>query len=121
MKNISRLKSTEDSINVAKSVCEIVFKIVDENQSQGSQPDGGSEEQENQEGGSSDGGGNGTEVDTGDAQMTPDDNAQAGEELNDRVKKQVENIFQKSQDFLDGKTQKTKLTKRVTSRLLMQC
>ena len=111
MKNISRLKSTEDSINVAKSVCEIVFKIVDENQSQGSQPDGGSEEQENQEGGSSDAGGDGTKVDTGDAQMTPDDNAQAGEELNDRVKKQVENIFQKSQDFLDGKTQKTKLTK----------
>ena len=52
MKNISRLKSTEDSINVAKSVCEIVFKIEDENQSQGSQPDGGSEQQENQEGGS---------------------------------------------------------------------
>jgi len=111
MKNISRLKSTEDSINVAKSVCEIVFKIVDENQSQGSQPDGGSEEQENQEGGSSDAGGNGTEVDTGGAEMKPDDNAQAGEELNDRVKKQVENIFQKSQDFLDGKTQKSKLTK----------
>ena len=111
MKNISRLKSTEDSINVAKSVCEIVFKIVDENQSQGSQPDGGSEEQENQEGGSSDAGGNGTEVDTGDAEMKPDDNAQAGEELNDRTKRQVESIFQKSQDFLDGKTQKTKLTK----------
>ena len=109
MKNISRLKSTEDSINVAKSVCEIVFKVVDENQSQGSQPDGGSEEQENQEGGSPNG--DGTEIDTGDAQMTPDDNAQAGEDLNDRVKKQVENIFQKSQDFLDGKTQKTKLTK----------
>ena len=111
MKNISRLKSTEDSINVAKSVCEIVFKIVDENQSQGSQPDGGSEEQENQEGGSPNGDGNGTEVDTGDAEMKPDENAQAGEELNDRVKKQVENIFQKSQDFLDGKTQKSKLTK----------
>ena len=28
MKNISRLKSTEDAINVAKTVCEIVFKIV---------------------------------------------------------------------------------------------
>ena len=111
MKNISRLKSTEDSINVAKSVCEIVFKIVDENQSQGSQPDGGSEEQENQEGGSPNGDGNGTEVDTGDAQMTPDDNAQAGEELSESQKKQVSNIFKKSQDFLDGKTQKSKLTK----------
>ena len=52
--------------------------------------------------------------------MTPDDNAQAGEELNERTKRQVENIFQKSQDFLDGKTQKTKLTKAdKTSRLLM--
>ena len=112
MKNISRLKSTEDSINVAKSVCEIVFKIVDENQSQGNQPDGGSEESESPEGeGSSSNAGGGTEVDTGDAQMTPDDNAQAGEELNERTKRQVESIFQKSQDFLDGKTQKTKLTK----------
>ena len=113
MKNISRLKSTEDSINVAKSVCEIVFKIVDENQCQGNQPDGGLEEQETQEGeGSSpNGDGNGTEVDTGDAEMKPDENAQVGEELNDRTKKQVENIFKKSQDFLDGKTQKSKLTK----------
>ena len=112
MKNISRLKSTEDAINVAKTVCEIVFKIVEENQSQGNQPDNGSEEQENQEGGSSSpNDGNGTEVDTGDAEMTPDENAQAGEELNERTKRQVENIFQKSQDFLDGKTQKTKLTK----------
>ena len=112
MKNISRLKSTEDAINVAKTVCEIVFKIVEENQSQGNQPDNGSEEQENQEGGSSSpNDGNGTEVDTGDAEMKPDDNAQAGEELNDRTKKQVENIFKKSQDFLDGKTQKSKLTK----------
>ena len=112
MKNISRLKSTEDSINVAKSVCEIVFKIVEENQSQGNQPDGGSEEQENQEGGSSSpNDGNGTEVDTGDAEMKPDDNAQAGEELSESQKKQVSNIFKKSQDFLDGKTQKTKLTK----------
>ena len=112
MKNISILKSTEDAINVAKTVCEIVFKIVEENQSQGNQPDNGSEEQENQEGGSSSpNDGNGTEVDTGDAEMKPDDNAQAGEELNDRTKKQVENIFKKSQDFLDGKTQKSKLTK----------
>ena len=113
MKNISRLKSTEDAINVAKTVCEIVFKIVEENQSQGNQPEqGGSEEQEAQEGeGSSPNNGGGTEVDTGDAEMTPDENAQAGEELNDRTKTQVENIFKKSQDFLDGKTQKSKLTK----------
>ena len=43
--------------------------------------------------------------------MKPDDNAQAGEELSESQKKQVSNIFKKSQDFLDGKTQKTKLTK----------
>ena len=113
MKNISRLKDTNDSIEVAKSICEIVFKMVEENQSQGNQPEqGGSEESESSEGeGSSPNDGNGTEVDTGDAEMKPDENAQAGEELSDRQKKQVENIFKKSQDFLDGKTQKTKLTK----------
>ena len=29
MKNISRLRSTDDSIDVAKSICDIVFKLVD--------------------------------------------------------------------------------------------
>ncbi len=81
MKNISRLKSTDDAIELAKSVCEIVFKIVDsvkqpeDGSSQGQDDNDSSESDENNESnGSSDGGGSsdGTEIDTGDAQMSPD-------------------------------------------------
>ena len=80
MKNISRLKSTDDVIQLAKSVCEIVFKIVDSVvQPEDGNGEGNNENTENGENKDSDGnaGGNdssdGTEVDTGDAQMTPDD------------------------------------------------
>ena len=35
MKNISRLKSTDDVIEVAKSICDVVFKLVGENKGDG--------------------------------------------------------------------------------------
>ena len=126
MKNISRLKSTDDAIQLAKSVCEIVFKIVDSVQqpedgsSQGQEDNDSSENDENNESnGSSDGGGSsdgdGTEIDTGDAQMTPDGGEPtetSGEELSPQMQKQIQNMFQKQKEFLDGKTQKTQLTKK---------
>jgi hypothetical protein len=124
MKNISRLKSTDDAIQLAKSVCEIVFKIVDSVQqpedgsSQGQDDNDSSESDENNESnGSSDGGGSsdGTEIDTGDAQMSPDGGEPTesnGEELSPQQQKQIENMFEKQKEFLDGKTKKTTLTKK---------
>jgi len=124
MKNISRLKSTDDAIQLAKSVCEIVFKIVDSVQqpedgsSQGQDDNDSSESDENNESnGSSDGGGSsdGTEVDTGDAQMTPDGGSpteSSGEELSPQQQKQIQNMFDKQKEFLDGKTPKSTLTKK---------
>jgi len=122
MKNISRLRSTDDSIQLAKSVCEIVFGIVDSvKQPEEGNSDGNNENTENGENkeseGSSDGGGSsdGTEVDTGDAQMSPDGGEPtetSGEELSPQQQKQIQNMFDKQKDFLDGKTQKTQLTKK---------
>ena len=124
MKNISRLKSTDDAIQLAKSVCEIVFKIVDSvKQPEEGNSDGNNENTENGENkeseGSSDGGGSsdgdGTEVDTGDAQMTPEDGEPTesnGQELSPQQQKQISNMFERQKEFLDGKTKKTQLTKK---------
>ena len=122
MKNISRLKSTDDAIQLAKSVCEIVFKIVDSVvQPEDGNSDGNNENTENGENKDSDGnaGGNdssdGTEVDTGDAQMTPDGGKpteSSGDELTPQQQKQIQNMFDKQKEFLDGKTPKSTLTKK---------
>ena len=118
MSNISRLKSTDDSIELSKSVCEIVFGLVDKVKGNGEGNEENSENGENKDSeGSSDGGGSsdGTEIDTGDAEMNPNGGESGesdGEELTPQQKKQIENMFEKQKDFLDGKTQKTKLTKK---------
>lgn len=122
MKNISRLKSTDDAIQLAMSVCEIVFKIVDSVvQPEDGNSDGNNENTENGEDKDSEGnaGGNdssnGTEVDTGDAQMTPDDGASTesnGDELTPQQQKQIQNMFDKQKEFLDGQTPKSTLSKK---------
>ena len=119
MKNISRLRSTDDAIDVAKSICDIVFKLVEENQGSGQQNGDGQEDNEGEQknGSSPNSGGNGTEVDTGDAEMTPDENAEVGEstegeEISSSMEKSIEKIFQNTKDLLEGTTPKTKMTKK---------
>ena len=122
MKNIKRLKSTDDAIQLAKSVCEIVFKIVDSVvQPEDGNGEGNNENTENGENKDSDGnaGGNdssdGTEVDTGDAQMTPDDGTPTDSNSNDltpQQQKQIQNMFDKQKEFLDGQTPKSTLSKK---------
>jgi|TARA_R110001592_G_scaffold83874_1_gene248399 uncharacterized protein with von Willebrand factor type A (vWA) domain len=121
MKNISRLKSTDDAIEVAKSVCDVVFKLVEENQGAGQQKQNGEGEEdsegEEENGSSPNSGGDGTEVDSGDKEMTPEDSqptdgeATEGEEISDSMKKSVENIYKKTKELLEGKTPKSKMTK----------
>jgi len=106
MKNILRLKSTDDSIQLAMSVCEIVFGIVDSvkqpEESEGQDDNENSENNENTDSeGSSDGGGS-----------KPEDSESNGNELSPQQQKQIQNMFDKQKDFLDGKTQKTQLTKK---------
>ena len=122
MKNILRLKSTYDSIELAESICDIVFKMVGDknlddngNGKNNEKREGGDDADSN--GGSGSGSdGEGTEVDTGDKEMTPGDDATEGEpvngsELSDSMKKSIERIFEKEKELLDGKTKKTKMTK----------
>jgi len=117
MKNILRLKSTDDVIEVAKSVCDIVFKLVDENKGDGKQNENGegeedSDGEEKKEGGSPSSSG-GTEIDTGDKEMTPmDGEPTEGEEISDSMKKSIEKIFNDTKELLDGNTKKTKMTKK---------
>ena len=120
MKNISRLKSTDDVIELAKSVCEIVFGIMSKVSNDGN-GEGNNEESENDENNESQDnpGGNessdGTEVDTGDAQMTPEGGEPTesnGQELSPQQQKQIQNMFDKQKEFLDGKTPKSTLTKK---------
>ena len=121
MKNISRLKSTDDAIELAKSVCEVVWGVVDNAPSNGN-GEGNNEESENDENNESQdnpsGGGessDGTEVDTGDAQMTPDGGEPTesnGQELSPQQQKQISNMFEKQKEFLDGQTPKSTLTKK---------
>ena len=108
MKNILRLKSTDDSIQLSKSVCEIVFGIIDsvqqpeEGNSDGQDDNENSENDENRESnGSSDGGGS-----------KPEGSESKGEKLSPQMEKQIKNMFDKQKDFLDGKTQKSQLTKK---------
>ena len=120
MGNISRLKNTEDVIEVASEVCKLVFKMIESSEVTGKgegegTPEDTDGEQQESETSSSPSPSGGTEVDTGDKQMTPDQDSvptpSNGDELNPKIQKQVENLFKKEQDFLDGKTQKGKLTK----------
>ena len=116
MKNISRLKSTDDVIEVAKSICDVVFKLVDENTGGGKPENGEGEEDsegEEENGSSSNNNGGGTEVDSGDKEMTPEDGEPTeGEEISSSMEKSIERIFKNTKDLLEGKTPKTKLTKK---------
>ena len=128
LKNVLRL-SPEGVIDLARKVSDIVFKIVDTigkptNDENGSgKPESQNGDEENEESDSQMGGG--TTIDTGDAEMTPGDNAELGEdesgensnsvdfeELSDRQKKSLMNAIEKAKEFMDGKTPKTKLTKK---------
>ena len=113
IKNISRLQGTSGAIEVAHQVCEIIFPMIDsvKNQEQG---DG--EESEDQDGESQDtdskagASGEGSDEQDTDSGDTQPDNSSLPQ-LNDRVKRQLENLLNKEKDLLNGKTPKSKLTK----------
>ena len=119
MKNISRLKSTDDTIEVAKSVCDVVFKLVEDFKGKGEgngTPEESDEGKEKKEGESPSSSG-GSQVDTDDKEMTPEDGESTdgesteGEEISESMKKSIESIYKKTKELLEGKTPKTKMTK----------
>ena len=131
MKNILRLKSTDDVIELAKSVSEIIFGLVDisngEGDNQNQNQNGQEEENTDSDGTPSDDDNNndsdGEESDEDGSQTsapTPSDSENSeensdeseGEELSERQEKQIKKMFDDQKEMLDGRTKKTKLTKK---------
>ena len=113
LKNIGRLEGTSGAIEVARNICETIFPLIDarSNRQQEQGSDGGSEEQQ---GDSQDGQGDGANLDS-DMDMTPQDSDLSQgqpQPLSSRMKKRLDNLVQKEMDLLDGKTPKSKLSKR---------
>ena len=111
LKNISRLQGTAGAIEVAKNICDVVFPLIANAKSQEEQGNG--ENSEEQEGESQESQGGGTEINN---DMTPDDSKSSSQSqpqpLDSKKKKQLDNLVQKEMDLLDGKTPKSKLSKR---------
>ena len=112
IKNISRLKSTGGAIEVAHQVCEIIFPMIDKAIAE-QQEQGDGEESEDQDGEGQDtqaqAGAGGDEQDTDAGDTQPDTSSLP--QLNAKVKKQLENLLNREKDLLNGKTQKSKMTK----------
>ena len=115
LKNISRLKSTGGAIEVARQVCEIVFPMIDKvtveeegGNGEGSEDQDGDQDTDSNAGGASGNGSDEQDTDLGDTQ--PDTSSLP--QLNDKVKKQLENLLSKEKDLLNGKTPKSKLTNK---------
>ncbi len=112
MRNISRLSNTEEVFELAKEVHEFIMNQLP---TQDASQDGEGEDSEGQEGDDSQGGsgdGDGTEVDSGDKEMTPSDDAKASDDLSDRQKKMIDNAVSKQKDFINDGPRKTKLSKK---------
>ena len=114
LKNISRLKSTGGAIEVARQVCEIVFPMIDkvtveeQGNGEGSEDQDGDQDTDSKAGGASGEGSDEQDTDSGDTK--PDTSSLP--QLNDRVKKQLQNLLNKEKDLLNGKTPKAKLTQK---------
>ena len=128
MKNILRLKSTDDAIELAKSVSEIIFGLVDESEGKG---EGQNQNQNGQDEENTDSEGSPSEDNndsSSDGEESSDDGSQTsdsapsdsdeeseeseGEELSERQEKQIKKMFEEQKEMLDGQTRKTKLTKK---------
>ena len=116
LKNIGRLEGTSGAIEVARNICEVIFPLIDarSNRQQEEGNDGGSEEQQGDNQDSQDNQGSGGDVDS-DMDMTPQDSDSSQgqpQPLSPKMKKRLDNLVQKEMDLLDGKTPKSRLSKR---------
>ena len=98
--NISRLKNTEDVINIAHECLAVALRYIVISQ----------DKEENTESGSEGKGGSGDEEGEGDSGEN-----NSSKELTDKQKKQASNALKKQRDFVDGKVNKGKLTKKEAS------
>lgn len=110
LQNIRRLKTDEDRINLAYTVAGIILKQLSELEKD-DQPD-------DQDGfGDGEGDGEGTDENDGDdmepttGRPNPLPDGVSDKPLTDKQREQVEKLFQKQRDLINGDTKKTKLSK----------
>ena len=130
LKNIGRLQGTAGAIEVAKNICEIIFPLIEAGAEKQEQEQGDGEDSEDQDGDSQEsqsaGQGQGQDGEEtsdeqeskgvnpdADAPMSPSPSSNSNPQpLSPQMKKKLDNLVQKEMDLLDGKTPKTKLSKR---------
>ena len=110
LKNISRLKSTEDALNVSFKIYDIIMKnIVTSNESEEKES-----ESKDGSGSSSDSNGEGSKVDTGNKEMKADGKPAPTDEMPELTPSQqrsLRNAVEKQKKLINGETKKVKLTK----------
>ncbi len=113
LKNISRLKSTEEALDLAVKV----FLLIEKNITPTKMDNPGESDESEESSESADGEGNengeGTTVDTGDAEMKADGEASDFvSDLTPSAKRGLENAIKKQKKFMDGEIAKKKLSKK---------
>ena len=113
LKNISRLTSTEDALDVALKV----FRHIENNITPTKMDNPGESDESKESSESTDGEGNengeGTTVDTGDAEMKADGEASDFvSDLTPSAKRGLENAIKKQKKFMDGQISKKRLSKK---------
>jgi len=98
--NISRLKNTEDVINIAHECLAVALRYIVISQDKEEKTESGSENKD----------GSGDKEGEGDSGEN-----NSSKELTDKQKKQASNALKKQRDFVDGKVNKGKLTKKEAS------
>ena len=98
--NISRLKNTEDVINIAHECLAVALRYIVISQDKEEKTESGSDSKD----------GSGDKEGEGDSGEN-----NSSKELTDKQKKQASNALKKQRDFVDGKVNKGKLTKKEAS------
>ena len=114
LKNISRLKGTAGAIEVAHSICEIIFPMIDtvQAQQQANGSNGSDDESENGDEENTETQGGGMDGDASEETSSSSTPSNSAPELSARQQRQVENLLNKERDLLNGKTPKSKLTQK---------
>jgi hypothetical protein len=119
LKNISRLKSTDEALNLAELVFDYIESILPEpqtcqGQSQKAKEDYDKKFNSSGEGDDSEGGSEGDSKDDGSGTTgeTVEDNSDVISKLTDKQQHQLDTAIKAQKDFLDGNLKKTNLSKK---------
>jgi hypothetical protein len=117
IKNIARLNSSEDALNVAMRIYEEVLKHLGYHEL--STSDDGEDQKSNSHNDDGSAGDEGTEIDTGNNEMTAGEGNSTNDipELTEAQKKSLDKAINKQKELIQGKSRKTKLTKSDSSQL----